>query len=51
MKRYNLIAEESLFIDDNYMNIVAARKLGFHTIHFQNYAKLKKEMDKKDILI
>ena len=31
--RYDLVAEESLFIDDNHRNIVAAQQLGIQTIH------------------
>jgi 2-haloacid dehalogenase len=33
LNRYNLIANESLFIDDNINNIIAAKNLGFSTIH------------------
>ena len=34
MNRYNLIANESIFIDDNIRNIKAADKFGIKTIHF-----------------
>jgi 2-haloacid dehalogenase len=33
LNRYNLLADESLFIDDNLNNINAAKELGFSTIH------------------
>ena len=35
LTRYGLIANESLFIDDNQENINAANKLGFKTIHLK----------------
>ncbi len=34
LERYDLRAEESLFIDDNAANIETARVLGFHVVHF-----------------
>lgn len=42
--RYNLEAEESLFIDDNINNIEAAQKMGFQTIHFTKDTDLEKEI-------
>ena len=36
--------EESLFIDDLYDNIQAARDLGMNAIHFQSFEKLKGEL-------
>ena len=33
ISRFNLIPEETLFIDDKKENIEAAKKLGFLTIH------------------
>lgn len=36
LDRYNLIAENTLFIDDSPANIEAARQLGFQTILFDN---------------
>lgn len=44
MQRYELKAEESLFIDDNYANIEAARELGFNTIHLTPDVELGKEL-------
>ncbi|WP_338022994.1 HAD-IA family hydrolase [Amedibacillus hominis] len=32
LKRYNLKAEECLFIDDNEKNIIAAKEMGIHGI-------------------
>ena len=37
--------EESLFIDDLYENIQAARNLGMNAIHFQSIKKLKVELN------
>ena len=36
---------ESLFIDDLYENIQAARNLGMNAIHFQSIEKLKVELN------
>jgi 2-haloacid dehalogenase len=41
LSRFNLKAEESLFIDDNLRNIEAARELGIHSIHFENPDQLE----------
>ncbi len=34
LNRYHVKAEEALFIDDNYRNILAAEKIGINCIHF-----------------
>ena len=44
LKRYNLEASESLFIDDNKRNIAAADKLGIQTIIFHNPDQLEKDL-------
>lgn len=41
LKRYNILAEESVFIDDNLQNIEAAKKIGFTTIHITNDTHLE----------
>ena len=46
LTRYGLKANESLFIDDNHENIIAANKLGFKTIHLTETANLKDELQK-----
>jgi len=46
LTRYGLIANESLFIDDNPENINAANKLGFKTIHLNKNVNLKSELQK-----
>jgi 2-haloacid dehalogenase len=46
LTRYGLIANESLFIDDNLENINAADKLGFKTIHLEENVNLKSDLQK-----
>ena len=45
LQRYNLNADESLFIDDNKYNIETAKEMGFHTIHFTDNMDLEKEVE------
>ena len=44
LNRYNLIATESIFIDDNIRNIKAANKFGIKTIHFKDPLQLKTDL-------
>lgn len=44
LKRYDLKAEESVFIDDNIDNIKTAKDLGFATIHITPETDLAKEL-------
>lgn len=46
LERFNLQAEECLFIDDLQKNIDAARKLGFHTVHFTDKEKGYREINR-----
>ena len=46
IKRYKLIPEECVFIDDTMPNLAAAEKFGIHTIHFQNQAQAIEELRK-----
>ncbi len=39
LSRYDLKAEECLFIDDNPKNIKAAKALGIHAVQFESYEK------------
>lgn len=50
LDRYNIKAEESLFIDDNEDNIRAAIELGFNTIHYTNGVNLEERLKKLQIL-
>ena len=40
LSRYNVKADEALFIDDNFRNIKAAKALGINSIHFQSAEQL-----------
>lgn len=44
LNRYNVKPTESLFIDDNYRNILAARELGIQSIHFTSAGELEQEL-------
>ncbi len=44
LERYQIQAESAVFIDDNYDNVVAARKFGIHGIHFNSPKQLDKEL-------
>ena len=45
LNRYNLVPEESLFIDDNPTNIAVAKELGLHGIIFNNLEQGKREFE------
>lgn len=51
LDRYNADAYTSLFIDDNIRNVQAAREFGIDSILFENPDQLKKELEKRSILI
>lgn len=44
LSRFNIIAEQTLFIDDNLKNIIAAKELGINCIHFKSPEQLKEEL-------
>lgn len=48
--RFDITAEESLFIDDNILNIQAAQKLKIKTIHFTNSQSLEAELIKLSLI-
>ncbi len=50
LERYGIQAEESLFIDDNYVNVKAAQQLGFQTIHLEDGINLEEILKAKAIL-
>lgn len=46
LERFNFLAEESVFIDDNLRNVKAAQDLGIHGIHFLNSQDLNTQLKK-----
>ena len=50
LSRFNIIPEQTLFIDDNLKNIIAAKELGIHCIHFKSPEQLKEELYNYGIL-
>lgn len=45
LEKFDLRAEESVFIDDRLENVEAARELGFCGIQFQNFEQVKRELE------
>lgn len=50
LTRFNLQPETTLFIDDNLKNIIAAKEIGIHCIHFTSPDQLKEELINAGIL-
>ncbi len=50
LKRFDVKAENAIFIDDSLRNIKAASKEGIHTIHFKSSSQLKRDLKKRGIL-
>ncbi|WP_207423970.1 HAD family hydrolase [Desertivirga brevis] len=50
LDRYNVKPEEAVFIDDNFRNIEAGRKLGIDSIHFTSPTELEAELQKRGLL-
>jgi 2-haloacid dehalogenase len=50
LDRFQLTAEETLFIDDNTRNAKAAEEMGLKTVLFQSPSQLKEELAKLGIL-
>jgi len=49
LDRYNVKAEEAIFIDDNIRNIDAAKQVGLDAIHFRTPEQLNKELLNRSI--
>ncbi len=45
ISRYNLTPSESVFMDDVSENVEAAKKLGMNGIYFDDYERVRKELD------
>ncbi|MEM9686016.1 MAG: HAD-IA family hydrolase, partial [Bacteroidota bacterium] len=50
LNRYQLHAEDCLFIDDNSNNISTAKEMGFHTIHFTDEVNLRQRLKQMQLL-
>lgn len=50
LTRFDLKAEECVFVDDNAANIVAAQALGFDGILFQSAEQLQRQLTKRGLL-
>lgn len=51
LDRYQVAAENALFIDDNVRNVLAARAFGIDSILFENPHQLKIELENRSIII
>ncbi len=51
LKKCDVDAKNTVFIDDRIENINGAKSIGIHGIQFHNYIQLKKELDKLNIII
>ncbi|NNE31018.1 MAG: HAD family phosphatase [Winogradskyella sp.] len=51
LKRFDIVAENAIFIDDNLRNINAATELGINGIHFESPQALKQALQKFSINI
>ncbi len=49
LNRFNISPNTAVFIDDNYDNVIAAKKLGIHGIHFTTPENLLKELEKLSV--
>ena len=50
LDRYNVKAEEALFIDDNLRNVKAASIMGINSIHFVSPDQLEQELEQREIM-
>ena len=44
INRFKIDPAKAIYIDDNFRNLVPAKELGFHVIHFQSPQQFKKEL-------
>jgi 2-haloacid dehalogenase len=42
--RYGIRPEQAIYVDDNLRNVIPARELGFHGIHFRSPEQFRKEL-------
>ena len=51
LERYQVNPSEAVFIDDNFKNILAARELGIHAIHFKSPEQLVIELEELGVVL
>jgi 2-haloacid dehalogenase len=44
MRRFDIDPSKAIYVDDNLRNVLPAREMGFHGIHFQSPGQFKKEL-------
>ena len=50
LKRYSIIPENSVFIDDNFENTLGSSRNGIHSIHFKSPEQLKSDLKKLNVI-
>ena len=50
MDRWGIRPEEAIYVDDNLRNVLPARELGFHGIHFRSPEQFRKELVELGVL-
>ncbi len=50
LERLDLVAGETLFIDDSEINVAGARAAGLHTIHYRSASQLEAELSRLGLL-
>jgi 2-haloacid dehalogenase len=50
LRRFDLEAQRTVFIDDSAVNVGAAAALGIHAIHFTSAARLRADLERLELL-
>jgi len=50
LKRYSIIPENSVFINDNFENTLGSSRNGIHSIHFKSPEQLKSDLKKLNVI-
>jgi 2-haloacid dehalogenase len=50
LDRYNLKAENTIFIDDNINNVRIAEQIGLHGIHYENSSQLETRLSSLNLI-
>ena len=51
LNRFDLKAEETIFIDDNLRNVKAANECGIHSLHFTSASQLREDLKNLGIVV